>query len=101
MDAEEPYNAFDRNKWIDKEVDLINNNEEFEEVLNGFKDEPEENDYSIEELQQQMEEIQAKISKKLDNKISNINIKDKINDNKKGVLNSSGRLFFLNTKSIN
>ena len=30
-----------------------------------------------------MENIQAKINKKFENKISNINIKDKINDNKK------------------
>ena len=86
MKAEELYNAFDKNKWIDKEVDFINNDDRFEEVLEGFQDEEDDKDkedYSLEELQQQMENIQAKINKKLENKICNINIKDKTNDNKK------------------
>ena len=54
--------------------------------MEGFQDEEDDKDkedYSLEELQQQMENIQAKINKKLENKISNINIKDKTNDNKK------------------
>ena len=87
MSAKELYDAFDKNKWIDKEIDLINNNEEFKEVLEGFKEEePEEEtnqDYSIEELQQQMEKIQAKINKKLEKKMSNIKVKDNTDENKK------------------
>jgi hypothetical protein len=87
MSAKELYDAFDKNKWIYKEIDLINNNEEFKEVLEGFKEEePEEEtnqDYSIEELQQQMEKIQAKINKKLEKKMSNIKVKDNTDENKK------------------
>ena len=88
MKAEELYNAFDKNKWIDKEVDFINNDDRFEEVLEGFQDEEDDKDkedYSLEELQQQMENIQAKINKKIKNKISSINIKDKTGDNKKAI----------------
>ena len=87
MSAAELYNAFDKREWIDKEIDLINNNEETGQMIEGFeKEEPEEEssqDYSIEELQQQMEKIQAKINKKLEKKMSNIKVKDNTDENKK------------------
>ena len=87
MSAAELYNAFDKREWIDKEIDLINNNEETGQMIEGFgKEEPEEEtnqDYCIEELQQQMEKIQAKINKKLEKKMSNIKVKDNTDENKK------------------